>query len=183
VPFALLTAGNHRAVARSAFRYGVDDLIDKSSELEDIVGRIGNILAREEARVRRAAATMPSGISGELDNLPVPEIVQMLCMGEKTASVRITCGDRTGAMWFEKGALVHAECGPAEGEEAFADLAAWPKGTFLIRHEETAPRVSIESDPMGLLLDHCRVIDETAAIVDAAIGSQSNSDPASEASR
>ena len=126
---------------------------------------------------------MPSGISGELDNLPVPEIVQMLCMGEKTASVRITCGDRTGAMWFENGALVHAECGPAEGEEAFADLAAWPKGTFLIRHEETAPRVSIESDPMGLLLDHCRVIDETAAIVDAAIGSQSNADPASEASR
>jgi hypothetical protein len=174
VPFALLVTGNDRFVTRKACRCGVDDLIDKASELENIVSRVGNILAREAARNRTTAAAAPCGISGELDNLPVPEIVQILCLGEKTASVRITSADRTGALWFEKGALVHAECGPTEGDRAFAELAAWQKGTFVIRHGEDAPRASIESDPMKLLLDHCRVVDETAASVDAALGSDAN---------
>jgi hypothetical protein len=88
-----------------------------------------------------------------------------------------------GALWFEGGALVHAECGSTEGEEAFAALVAWPRGTFLIRHGEDAPRVSIESDPMMLLLEHCRVTDETSAIVDAALGSPTDADPATGATR
>ena len=46
----------------------------------------------------------------------------------------------TGTLWFEQGTLVHAECGDAEGESAFGELASWHKGTFVIHHGEQAPR-------------------------------------------
>src|SRR5262245_43157063 len=84
----------------------------------------------------------------------------MLCMGKKTAVVRLTSSGGTSEIWFRDGAIVHAECGPVHGEDAFYDLMQWEDAEFLIQHGMEPSEQSIEADPMSLLMENLRRTDE-----------------------
>ena len=159
IPFALLVAEDNRELRLSALRRGVDDLILKSDDLEEIAAHVANILMREGAR-RQVPDSGPVGLRGHLGSFSLPDIIQMLCMGKKTAVVRLSSSRGTSEVWFRDGAIVHAECGPVRGEDAFYDLMQWEDAEFLIQHGMGPSELSIEADPMSLLMEHLRRTDE-----------------------
>lgn len=115
-----------------------------------------------------AASTTPrSGSSarvtrGELTDLAMPELAQMLVLGLKTAHVRLTRGRRSGQIWFVAGAARHAVCGALKGEAAFYELVGWSRGSFTIEHEAECRDRTIENDTMFLLMESARRADEAA---------------------
>jgi hypothetical protein len=141
----------------------VDDFLVKGDDMELLVARVENIVIRGAMRAEGEARRTRRGITGSLDNLGLPDIVQTLAIGMKTASVTITSGDRTGRIWFENGTPRHAECGDLEGEDAFYEVVRWQAGEFVIEHGAGCSRDTIEHDAMFLLMEGLRLIDERGA--------------------
>jgi response regulator RpfG family c-di-GMP phosphodiesterase len=163
VPFAFLARSDNRLLKIRALRQGVDDFLVKQSDLEELLARIQNILTRESARRGQGLKRAKRGLTGQLDNMSLPDIVQTLAIGMKTALVALSHGELNGRIWFRDGAVVHAKCGDVEGEPAFHAMARWTTGEFAIEHGIKSRRTTIESDPMFLVMESMRLIDEASA--------------------
>jgi predicted nucleic acid-binding protein len=138
----------------------------------------------ETARITDNASTTPhaasdpddrprrTSISGQLENLPLPEIVQILNRGAKTACVTMVSRSGQGKIWFRDGAIVHARLGAHEGEAAFFHMLRFKVGEFSIQHGVEAHKQTVENDTMFLVFEGLRRIDE-GRVADAAEVSES----------
>jgi response regulator RpfG family c-di-GMP phosphodiesterase len=168
VPFALLTDRSDRMVKLRALRQGVDEYLSKSEELDVLVARVQNVLTREAIRRDGGGRRARRGISGDLETLPVPDIVQMLTMGMKTASVTFTSNGSKGQMWFDNGAGKHAKVGRSRGEKAFFEMVSWTSGEFVIEHGIECKDHTLKQDAMFLLMEGMRLLDESRRDAQAA---------------
>ena len=162
VPFAFLARRESRMLKIRALRQGVDDFLVKEGDLEELLARIQNILARESARRGGGLKRAKRGVTGTLENLGLPDIVQTLTIGMKTALVAVTHDELSGRIWFRDGAVVHAKCGELQGEAAFHAMARWKSGEFAIEHGVKSRRTTIECDPMFLVMEAMRLMDEAS---------------------
>lgn len=160
LPFAFLADNNDRILRIRALRQGVDDFMTKHGDLEEVVARIGNILTREAARRGDGSRKKRRGITGQLENMGLPDIVQTLTIGMKTARVEISSERRRGKIWFRDGAAVHAKTGELSGEEAFMAMVGWTDGGFTIEHGVRTRSTTIQNDAMFLLMEGMRMMDE-----------------------
>jgi response regulator RpfG family c-di-GMP phosphodiesterase len=166
LPLVFLTRSKDRVRKLRALREGVDDYLNKDDDVETLVARFQNILTRESIR-RDGASRVRRGISGDLENLGLPDIVQTLAMGMKSAHVSVTTPDASGSIWFENGAAVHALCGDEEGEQAFYKIVTWSAGEFLIEHGVKSKKTTLTGDTMFLLMEGLRLLDETGTSEEA----------------
>ena len=161
LPLVFMTRRTDRVQKLRALREGVDDYVNKDEDIETLVARFENILTRESIR-RDGAAHVRRGISGDLENLSLPDIVQTLAMGMKSAQVTVTSGENEGTIWFENGAAVHSSAGDEEGEQAFYKIVTWTHGEFVIEHGVKAKNSTLTGDTMYLLMEAMRLVDESA---------------------
>jgi len=160
IPVAFLSARADRTLKLRALRQGVDDFLTKKTSMEELVARIENIVVRGAMRADGDSRRGRRGVTGNLENLSLPDIVQTLAIGMKTACVTLTSGDRQGRMWYDHGSPRHAETGELRGEEAFYEMLRWESGEFVIEHGATTPEATIERDAMYLLMEGLRLMDE-----------------------
>ena len=163
VPLAVLSEQDDRSLRRECMRLGVADYISKSDDLEDIVARIKNILVRERRRSAPVDTVTEEGLVGGLDTMDLPEIVQFLAMGQKSARIALTTADGEGYVWMASGNIVHATCGTLTGEPALFLMLGWCDGRFRINHGVAAPTRTIERDTMAVLLEGLQLRDEASA--------------------
>jgi response regulator RpfG family c-di-GMP phosphodiesterase len=161
-PFAMLSQRSDRVLKLRALREGVDDYLSKTTDMEEIVAHVDNILTREAIRDGRARKSR-RGISGDLNELSLPDLVQTLVIGMKTARVSVTSNGHAGSIWFEAGTPKHAETGDAEGDDAFYEMVRWRSGEFVIEHGVTVEKTSLQHDAMYLLMEGLRLMDEDEA--------------------
>jgi HD-GYP domain-containing protein (c-di-GMP phosphodiesterase class II) len=164
VPVAVLSQGGDRNLRLQSLRYGIDDFIEKESDLEETVARIRNILLRRPERNAGGAEAWTPGLSGRLEAMGLPEVLQFLSMGAKTARVRLTGDDgATGEVWFTHGAITHAVCGDRSGREALFALLLFDTGDFRIEHGVTADARTVDGETTHLVLEGLRRKDESRA--------------------
>ena len=159
-PSCFLTRQNDRRLRVRALRAGIDDLLSRDDSMDELAARLHNVHVREAIRRDGHVRRDRKGVTGRLENLALPDIVQMLVIGMKTACVSLEQGERKGRIWFESGGLVAAECGKRKGEGAFYDLVCWLEGEFLIEHGVRAKRHNLTGDAMFLLMEALRRLDE-----------------------
>ena len=80
----------------------------------------------------------------------------------KTAAVTLHAGKLTGKLWFEGGAARHAKLGDLEGEAAFYAMLKWTEGDFTIEHGVRSRKSTLDADPMFLVMEGLRLIDEAS---------------------
>ncbi len=160
-PVIFLSNNTDRLVKIRALRAGVDEFLGKKQGLEEIVAHVENIVTRERIR-REGGSKQRKGIQGDLEDLGLPDLVQTLVIGMKTACISLDSRGREGHIWFENGAPRHAAApGGLNGEDAFFEMLAWPDGEFNIEHGVKAKFISIEQDATFLLMEGLRRLDES----------------------
>jgi hypothetical protein len=111
-----------------------------------------------------ALSVVPSqaGLVGHLGELPMAELVQLLCATRRTATVELTVsGDVVGVICFADGRAVFARTtGGAVGVDAFYGLAALERGEFAVYYGRGAHSANITEDALFLLLEAARRADE-----------------------
>jgi DNA-binding response OmpR family regulator len=130
--------------------FELDDLPDLPAELDP--GPAADVPA------------MPTGVMGTLRQMSLPEIVQSLEMGRKTASVDIVPQDgEKGAIAFDTGVIRFAESGSLIGNQAFFALMRHKEGFFRIHYGDAPKSINIDAPTTFLLLEAMRLMDEEGA--------------------
>src|SRR6185295_752244 len=109
---------------------------------------------------RRGRSGGARGVSGSLQEMGVPDIVQVLWHGRKTGSLKIQSPDGAGEIHFVEGQVYNALFGRKRGADAFYAMVALQAGEFAVDPSFVATQRVIEESPEGLLLEGMRRLDE-----------------------
>jgi hypothetical protein len=110
-----------------------------------------------------APSRAASGFEGEVAGLGLTDIVQINAGNGFSGLIRVQNGDRTGAIFFRDGDIVHAELGEHTGEEAFFEIIGWQGGRFTVQTNVFTALRTIQKKCEHLLLEAHRILDERRA--------------------
>lgn len=116
-------------------------------------------------------------ISGRLEELSLPDLLQMLATTKKSGRLVIskkkiislpkpsqTTGSDTGSLYLQNGELLHVEFNGMINEEAFFEILPWERGYFaLFPHHHFEFHRMVEMPVEALLLEGFRRLDEQRA--------------------
>jgi pSer/pThr/pTyr-binding forkhead associated (FHA) protein len=105
----------------------------------------------------------PSGLSGNLQELSLSELLQTLEFNEKTGTLTIRGKDREGQILIHQGEPVTAFLGDVQDEEAIFEMLRILDGTFFFSNDFKPARRTITLRFTQILLDAHRVLDENEA--------------------
>lgn len=97
---------------------------------------------------------------GSLEDLPLPDIVQLVAVSGKTGTFHLTSGERQGRIFLTDGQIVDAVVGRLRGEEAVYELSTWSNGEFHFAAGEATERRTIDKSNTNLLMEAARRMDE-----------------------
>ncbi len=97
---------------------------------------------------------------GSIQELPVPDIIQLVSVSGKTGMFTLVRGAERGYIYLKNGQMVHARLGDLTGEEAVYALAIWSSGDFQFTPAEEPDHVTIEKSNTSLLMEAARRLDE-----------------------
>ena len=97
---------------------------------------------------------------GSIQELPVPDIIQLVSVSGKTGMFTLVRGSERGFIYLKNGQMVHARLGELSGEEAVYALAIWASGDFQFSPNEEPDTVTIQKPNTSLLMESARRLDE-----------------------
>jgi DNA-binding response OmpR family regulator len=147
----IMTAYGSSDVQKEASKRGSLYYIEKPFEINEIRKLILDLVKEKR------------GFEGKLFDLQLTDIIQMNCLGRVTTSLVITKDNHKGAIYFNDGEIVHAECDNVEGEEAFYTILGWQEGKFVSNIGAFPPRESISSPWEHLLMEGVKRKDEAGS--------------------
>jgi response regulator RpfG family c-di-GMP phosphodiesterase len=157
LPWVFVTTRSGRVDAQKAFELGAADYMTKPVAPEVLVAKLKQVLERE------AASTGARGVAGSLQEMGLPDIIQVLWHGRKTGSLKIRGQKAQGEIHFVQGAVYNALWGTLRGAEAFYAMLALGDGDFVLDPNFVAPQRVMDESPEGLLLEGMRRLDEGAS--------------------
>lgn len=123
---------------------------------------MGALKTSKPVHTSAAHAPMDSSIYGRLGSVGLHDILQLLGMTSRTATVSIHAEDREGKIFVRDGIVLHATAGDVSGESALLRLVNWDGAEFAIAdgiEEPVTPTISKNVD--AVLLDVFTRLDES----------------------
>jgi len=156
LPVLVLTRRADRASVDRGFSLGILDYMIKPAAAEVVIAKVRNALAR----ISPAAAGR--GVSGQLSEMPLPDVLQVLGRSKKTGLLRIQAGGLSGELALCQGAIHDARFRQLRGEEAVYAMLGLSEGHFLLDPGVTPEGRVVHKQLDELLLEGMRRLDETA---------------------
>jgi response regulator RpfG family c-di-GMP phosphodiesterase len=160
LPWIFVTTRSGSADARRAFELGAADFMTKPVVADLLVAKLKQIMEREAVQGGGGGANR--GVSGSLQEMGLPDMVQVLWHGRKSGSLKIRSGTDTGEIHFVNGQIHNAMWGRQRGEDAFYAMLGLAEGTFALDPNFKAESQVITASPEALLLEGMRRQDEGA---------------------
>jgi hypothetical protein len=79
-----------------------------------------------------AGGTVDGRMYGRLGTVSLNDILQLLGMNQRTATVRLDWRGQTGRIYFREGVLLHAAAGSADGDRALVKMMRWEGADFVV---------------------------------------------------
>ena len=116
---------------------------------------------RQVTTSRMSGGSTDGRMYGKLGSVSLNDILQLLGMTQRTATVRLDFRGQKGLICFREGVLLHALAGSAEGERALVKLMSWEGADFVVEdgHEGNAP-ATISKKVDAAMLDVMTRMDE-----------------------
>lgn len=127
------------------------DYISKPLDINKLALKIRTLLLK--AHPPLLPPEEPHGLTGSVEEFSLTDIIQILCLGIKTAKIEITKGQEKGKIYLLHGKVVYAETSKLRGPDAFLELVRWETGRFSIMHGQVANETNVTVDTMHLLLE------------------------------
>lgn len=102
-------------------------------------------------------------LSGTLQDLSLPSLIQLQCGEQRPAEVRLTRRGREAILGFANGELIHARVGSRTGDEAIYELVGWDNAEFQVTYSISPLEQNVLTPWTALLLEGMRRLDETRA--------------------
>jgi len=150
--FALMTGYGTQELKKVGLQRGAFRYIEKPIDLVEL-----SEIIREELKAQE------SGFGGLVEAVQLPDIIQLMGISRRNATLNIVADQGKGKIIFQDGEVVHAVTGKYQGEEAFYEIMKWSGGRFALADPPIRRKRTINTSWQGLLLDSARILDETKA--------------------
>jgi DNA-binding response OmpR family regulator len=161
VPFIFLTSFEDPETEIRGFRAGADEYLNKPIDRKDLLRRVEELLVRTKSlKKMKNNSEIHKGFSGDLSELSIVELVQMLNLNKKSGVLNIK-GEKKGKIYLKDGHLFAAETENNNGEEAFYELVALTSGTFNFDLTDVQVEQNIKNSTMNVIMEACRIMDES----------------------
>lgn len=147
----------------SGFRQGVDEFIRKPFHEEEILLRIQRALYQDPLS---EALTGDSEISGNLSQIFLPDLWQMLAMNRKNGILQVEAEHISGSVYIERGEIVSAVTRNIAGEKALFRLIPLKEGKFRFLPGKVGVRRTIFTPSQQAILEGMRHDDELGKLAD-----------------
>jgi len=119
LPIIALGDGSQRALM-DAFQAGCDDYIDRNRQPAVIASHVKQLIVSkaEGFQPTQMLAQSDTSLSGNLTHHDLTGVMQMLGHAQQTGALHINAGETDGVLFYDAGAITHAECGTLFGDEA-----------------------------------------------------------------
>lgn len=161
VPFIFLSSKDDSRIITKSFDLGAEDVISKPVRSEVLFAKVNRIMERIKRSKKAAApAGQKAGVSGNLSEMSLPDIVQILGAGRRTCLLGIHHDSEKAEIYLEEGRIVNTVYKEIKGEEAFYAIIGWDSGTFDINPDVEINERLINKNNDSLLLEGFRRLDE-----------------------
>jgi response regulator RpfG family c-di-GMP phosphodiesterase len=154
VPFVFVTKESDGAMVKRGFELGAADYITKPASPELVALKIRQVLDGSNRNKKSR------GVSGSLEEMALPDVVQVLYHSRKSGKLLITSGANKGEVSFSEGQICDASFGAMRHEEAFYEMLSLSSGHFELDPDFRPTECVIEMSPESLLLEGMRRLDE-----------------------
>jgi hypothetical protein len=148
----VLTSVTDEQFRSRVYGLGVDLFWNKptsSEEIQQFLECLESLLGRETQ----------NGFRG-VQSKSLVDIIQLECLSQNSAVLKITNGPLTGHIWIQSGEVIDAETDELHGEEAFHRILLWKAGNFESLPGEAHRNQTIFNSYQGLLLQTAQAQDE-----------------------
>lgn len=120
-------------------------------------------------KLQRAVARQPKSepkegvVTGSLAQFGFIDMVQIIAVGARSVRIDLVHGSRKAQVQIWQGQIKYAESGDKEAEAAVYDIVSWDGGTFTMTPIEAAPSTNCRVSNQAMLLEGCRLLDESKA--------------------
>lgn len=139
---AYLSPGAKQSL-REAF---VDRVLEKPFDLEEL---------REAVK-----ACVEDDTRGMLEGISLPTILQLLEMEQRTCTLEVNAGDKTGFVYFRGGTALDARVGDLFGDAALFELLTWSRPRLRITSFCPVRKQGLSGSITSLLLEAAKAADE-----------------------
>lgn len=141
-----------------------DAVLLKPLNLNEVTEKAGGYFERIE-RVQEATVAGEKEIEGNLSQIPLVDLLQILSMNKKDGTVVLTRSEGSGAeergfIYLQDGRIVNANLAKTEGEKGLYRLFRWKRGKFEFVPQKALTPVRIKSPTDNLLMEGMRQLDE-----------------------
>lgn len=154
IPVIFVADGPAGPLGAQVLERGADDVVAAPVD-------VGLLVAKIRRAVQKAgAASAAPALTGDLAQLPLPDLVQTLSLGGRTAAVRVVIGGREGVLGLTGGQLAHASLADATGNEALRVLMGADEGSFSVNFSHAPLPRNLDGSTEWLILEALRRVDE-----------------------
>jgi response regulator RpfG family c-di-GMP phosphodiesterase len=155
VPLMFVTHERNQASVNRGLELGASDYVVKPASAPVVVAKAGRILG--DVPVKKKTTR---GVSGSLQEMGLPDVIQILANGRKSGRLLVTSGTLHGEMLFQDGSIHDAAFGDLSGAEAVYGILRLTEGDFALEPDDTPVDDAIGIPTHHLLLEAMRRLDE-----------------------
>ncbi len=151
----VMTAAEDEQFRARAYAMGIDLYIEKpktGKEIINFVDCIESMLEKEDS----------GGFRG-VQSKTLVDIIQLECLTQSSAILKISSAFGEGRIWIQKGEIIDAATGELLGKEAFLEMLSWRAGSFEILPSDVPRPRTIFSSYENLLMETAQTMDEAKA--------------------
>jgi len=167
MPIIALGDGSQRALME-AFQAGCDDYIDRARPPAVIATHVKNIIISkaEGFQPTQMLTQSDTSLSGSLTHHDLPGVMQMLGHAHQTGALHINSGATDALLFFDAGAITHAECGSLFGDEAVIHILKNcfrnNSGVYKFVYGSASTQRTVLRSSTDLMIDAMREVDESS---------------------
>jgi DNA-binding response OmpR family regulator len=160
VPFVFLSGWDDYRDRYRGLEAGADEFLPKTTPGRELLIRL-HLLLRRFASVGGRGAAGESALQGRLDLVGAAGVLQILHTSRLTGVLTVRSGTQQTTVTFRDGEVIAVQGEGATGERALVGLLGWTRGSYEFTPSEPATGTPLGESFSQLLLEACRVLDET----------------------
>ncbi|MGB5413717.1 MAG: HD domain-containing phosphohydrolase [Polyangiales bacterium] len=154
-PLMFVTSERAQSSVNRGLELGAADYVVKPTSAAVIAAKAGRMIANS-----RAKKPGGRGVSGSLQEMALPDLIQIIANGRKNGILKVSNGASQGELMFQDGSIHDARFGELSGAEAVYGVLRLTDGDFTLE-PQTEPVPDVIGIPTHhLLLEAMRQLDE-----------------------
>jgi response regulator RpfG family c-di-GMP phosphodiesterase len=155
VPLMFVTSERAQSSVNRGLELGAADYVVKPASAAVVVAKASRAMADSQAKKPGAR-----GVSGSLQEMSLPDVIQILGNGRKSGRLKVASGSLRGELMFQGGSIHDARFGDVGGAEAVYGILRLMEGDFELEPDPTPVEDVIGIPTHHLLLEAMRRLDE-----------------------